>query len=42
MNFMPLSEREEYIAKNIVNAAFAVHKNLGIGLLETLYETCTI
>ena len=35
-----MSEREEYIAKNIVDAAFIVHKNLGPGLLERVYEIC--
>jgi len=40
MSFKPLSEREEFIAKNIVDAAFAVHKNLGPGLLEKIYEIC--
>ncbi len=40
MNFKPLSEREEYIAKNIVDSAFSVHKNLGPGLLEKVYEIC--
>lgn len=40
MNFKPLSEIEESIAKNIVNAAFTVHKNLGPGLLERVYEVC--
>jgi GxxExxY protein len=35
-----LSEREESIAKEIVDAAFRVHKNLGPGLLEKIYEVC--
>ena len=39
MNFPTLSEKEEYIAEKIVDAAFAVHKNLGPGLLEKIYET---
>lgn len=38
--YKPLSEREEYIAKVIVNAAFEVHKELGPGLLEKIYEIC--
>ncbi len=35
-----LSEREEILAKEIVDAAFTVHKNLGPGLLERVYEVC--
>ena len=34
------SERIEEIAKIIVNAAFKVHKELGPGLLEKVYEAC--
>ncbi len=40
MNYVPLSEKEEWIAKQIVDAAFAVHKALGPGLLEHIYEIC--
>ena len=40
MNFQPLSKREESIAKKIVDAAYAVHKILGPGLLEKVYEVC--
>lgn len=40
MNFKPLSDREEGIAKKIVDAAFTVHKKLGPGLLEKIYEVC--
>ena len=40
MSHQPLSEREEQIAKLIVDAAFAVHKALGPGLLEYIYEVC--
>ena len=35
-----MSEREEEIGRNIVNAAFKVHKELGPGLLERVYEVC--
>jgi GxxExxY protein len=38
--FKPLSNREEYIAEKIVDAAYAVHKELGPGLLEKVYEAC--
>ncbi len=40
MNFTPLSEKEECIAKKIVDTAYAVHKTLGPGLLEKVYEVC--
>jgi len=40
MNFKTLSKREESIAKKIVDAAYAVHKILGPGLLEKVYEVC--
>jgi len=40
MNFKPLSQIEESIAKKIVDAAFTVHKKLGPGLLEKIYEIC--
>ncbi|MBN3033368.1 MAG: GxxExxY protein [Candidatus Saganbacteria bacterium] len=35
-----LSVREEAIAKKIVNSAYVVHKHLGPGLLESVYEIC--
>jgi GxxExxY protein len=35
-----LSEKEEAIATKIVDAAYTVHKNLGPGLLEKVYEVC--
>jgi len=35
---IPLTEQEERIGKIIVNAAFKVHKELGPGLLEKIYE----
>ena len=40
MDFNPLTKREEEISKKIVSAAYTVHKNLGPGLLEKIYETC--
>jgi GxxExxY protein len=39
-NFKPLTLEEEAIGKAIVNAAFEVHKRLGPGLLEKVYEVC--
>ena len=35
-----LSDEEERIGKIIVNASFIVHKALGPGLLEKVYEVC--
>jgi GxxExxY protein len=33
---------KEYWASKVVNAAFEVHKNMGPGLLESIYETCML
>lgn len=38
--FDKLSEKEEFVGKQIVDAAFKVHNVLGPGLLEKIYETC--
>lgn len=38
--YEPLSQREQDLARQIVDAAFAVHTTLGPGLLESIYETC--
>lgn len=38
--YEPLTENENRIGKLIVEAAFEVHKNLGPGLLEKVYEVC--
>lgn len=35
-----LSEQEEYLAKQIVDIAFKIHKSLGPGLLESVYSKC--
>jgi GxxExxY protein len=40
MGYAPISQREELVAKRIVNAAYVVHKELGPGLLEKVYEAC--
>jgi GxxExxY protein len=40
MEHLPLSKKEEMIAEHIVDAAFRVHKNLGPGLIEKVYEAC--
>lgn len=38
--FKPISNEENRIAKSIVDTAYKVHKNLGPGLLEKVYEIC--
>jgi GxxExxY protein len=35
-----LSEHEEYLGKQIVDIAYHLHKDLGPGLLEKVYESC--
>lgn len=40
MDFKPLSPKEEAVGKQIVSAAYNVHKRLGPGLLEKVYEIC--
>lgn len=39
-NYLEISEEEELIGKAIVDAAYKVHKELGPGLLEKVYEVC--
>jgi GxxExxY protein len=39
-NFAKIPEDIELIGKQVVDAAFKVHKNLGPGLLEKVYEIC--
>ena len=38
--YTPVTEQEDFIGKAVVNAAFRVHKALGPGLLERVYEVC--
>lgn len=40
MSYQPISQREEQIAKAIVDAAFKVHSSIGPGLIEPVYEVC--
>ena len=40
MKYENLPEEKERIAKQIVDAAYHVHKVLGPGLLEKVYEVC--
>ncbi len=36
----PLTEREKWLASQIIDIAITVHKYLGPGLLECIYERC--
>lgn len=38
--YQKLSEREEYLAKQIVDIAIKIHIELGPGLLESVYAKC--
>jgi GxxExxY protein len=37
---MPIDPRTESVATDVVDAAFTVHRHLGSGLLENVYEVC--
>lgn len=37
---LPLSQRENFLAKEVINIAFKIHKTLGPGLLESVYAKC--
>lgn len=38
--FQKLSDKEEEIAKQIVDIAIKIHRQLGPGLLESVYAKC--
>ena len=38
--FNPIPQEIESIGKKIIDSAYTVHKELGPGLLEKVYETC--
>jgi GxxExxY protein len=40
MNYLPLSDKLEELGEKIVDSAYTVHKSLGPGLLEKVYEVC--
>jgi GxxExxY protein len=40
--FEPIPSEVEQAAKIVVDAAFQVHKELGPGLLKSVYETCMV
>jgi GxxExxY protein len=39
-NHEPLTEREKWLASQIVEIAITIHRYLGPGLLESIYEKC--
>lgn len=39
-SFKPISNEQEIIGKKIVDAAYTIHKELGPGLLEKVFELC--
>ena len=42
MDYEPVSDELECIGKEIVDSAYRVHKELGPGLLESVYEECMV
>lgn len=38
--FVKLSDQEEFLAEQIVDIAIKIHKELGPGLLESVYAKC--
>jgi GxxExxY protein len=38
--YQPLSDREKWLAEQIINIAITIHKTVGPGLLESVYEKC--
>lgn len=39
-DYKPLSGRENWLAAQIVDIAICIHKSMGPGLLESIYEKC--
>ena len=39
-NYAPVPQEVEAVATQVVDAAFKVHKTLGPGLVEAVYEAC--
>ncbi|MCW3118905.1 MAG: GxxExxY protein [Chitinophagaceae bacterium] len=38
--FKPLTDREKWLAGQVMNIAIEIHRTLGPGLLESVYEKC--
>ena len=41
-DYLPIDRETEHIATQVVDCLFQVHSNLGPGLLESVYEKCTL
>jgi GxxExxY protein len=39
-SFKPLTEKEQWLTQEIIGIAITIHKTLGPGLLESVYEKC--
>jgi len=39
-NFKPISEKEQWLTWQLMNIAISIHKILGPGLVESIYEKC--
>lgn len=39
-NYLKLDEEHERIASAVVHESYSIHRDLGPGLLESVYETC--
>jgi GxxExxY protein len=40
INYKPLTEGERWLASQVVDIAICIHKALGPGLLESIYDKC--
>ena len=41
-NYVQIKENREWLANQVVDIAYNIHKSLGPGLLESVYQTCFI